>query len=331
MLDSKLLRRLVSIPAVFLAAVLLTLPMPIAMPLALHASPTTELRGVARTLAFLWCFLWCEAIGSTVAFWLWIRHRDAERFLAANYRLQCAWSMALKRAAERLFLLEFDVGGEAALQGAGAIMMPRHTSIADTIIPMVFYAVPQHIRLRYVLKRELLLDPCLDIVGNRLPNCFVDRFADNAGPEVAKVAALADDLTETEGILIYPEGTRFSAERRLRALERIADVVSRAELDRMRAWTHLLPPRLGGPLALLARNPGRDLVFCAHTGFEGASHFKSLINGAWVGAHIRIRFWRIPHLEIPTDARAQRDFLFAQWDRMQETVAKLKAMDDGDG
>ncbi len=233
MLDSKLLRRLVSIPAVFLAAVLLTLPMPIAMPLALHASPTTELRGVARTLAFLWCFLWCEAIGSTVAFWLWIRHRDAERFLAANYRLQCAWSMALKRAAERLFLLEFDVGGEAALQGAGAIMMPRHTSIADTIIPMVFYAVPQHIRLRYVLKRELLLDPCLDIVGNRLPNCFVDRFADNAGPEVAKVAALADDLTETEGILIYPEGTRFSAERRLRALERIADVVSRAELDRM--------------------------------------------------------------------------------------------------
>ena len=116
----------------------------------------------------------------------------------------------------------------------------------------------------------------------------VDRFADNAGPEVAKVAALADDLTETEGILIYPEGTRFSAERRLRALERIADVVSRAELDRMRAWTHLLPPRLGGPLALLARNPGRDLVFCAHTGFEGASHFKSLINGAWVGAHIRV-------------------------------------------
>ena len=34
-----------------------------------------------------------------------------------------------------------------------------------------------HLRLRYVLKRELLWDPCLDIVGQRVPNIFVDRDA----------------------------------------------------------------------------------------------------------------------------------------------------------
>lgn len=331
MLESKLTRRLLSIPAVFLCAALLTIPMPIAMPLALRAPPTVERRGTARTLAFVWCFLWCETIGVLVACWLWIRHRNTKRFLDANFRLQCAWSAALKRSAERLFRLEFDVGGREALVGPGAIMMPRHASIADTIIPMVFYAIPKRIRLRYVLKRELLLDPCLDIVGNRLPNCFVDRFADDPGPEVAKVAALADALAEDEGILIYPEGTRFSSERRNRALERLARLVDRDDHQRMHAWTDLLPPRLGGPLALLAHNPGRDLVFCAHTGFEGASHFKNLINGAWVGAHVRIRFWRVPYADIPTNVDAQRDFLFAQWDRMQETVTKLRALDAGDG
>jgi hypothetical protein len=92
----------------------------------------------------------------------------------------------------------------------------------------------------------------------------------------------------------------------------------------MQRWTELLPPRLGGPLALLDANPGRDLLFCAHTGFEGSSHFRNLINGAWTGARIRIRFWRVPHAEIPDGLAARRAFLFAEWDRMQEAVLALR-------
>ena len=42
-------------------------------------------------------------------------------------------------------------------------MLLRHAGIADTIIPRVFYAIPQQVRLRYVLKKELLMDPCLDL------------------------------------------------------------------------------------------------------------------------------------------------------------------------
>ena len=53
---------------------------------------------------------------------------------------------------------------------------------------MVFYAIPHQVRLRYVLKRELLLDPCLDIVGNRLPNCFVARSGADAQADIDKVA-----------------------------------------------------------------------------------------------------------------------------------------------
>ena len=107
-------------------------------------------------------------------------------------------------------------------------------------------------------------------------------------------------------------------------LESLATRVGAADLQRMQRWTDLLPPRPGGALALIDTAPDLDLVFCAHTGFEGASHFSTLINGSWIGADIRIRFWRIARRDVPTDATARREFLFTQWDRMQETVAELR-------
>jgi 1-acyl-sn-glycerol-3-phosphate acyltransferase len=329
--DSTLARRLVTIPALLFATAILTVALPFIVPIALLLSLHPRLRGLARSAAFITCYLWCETLGVVTAAWLWTRHRapkptDARwpTFLDANYRLQCAWSTALERAARSLFSLEFDIQGTDALTGPGAIVMARHASMADTVIPMVFYAIPHSIRLRYVLKRELLLDPCLDIVGNRLPNCFIRRDADDAAPEIARVVALLDNLRPDEGVMIYPEGTRFSPERRARVLKRVAAHATADDFARMESWIDLLPPRLGGPLALLDHNPGRDLVFCAHTGFEGSTHFSNLLNGSWTGSLVRIRFWRISNHELPGTREDRRLFLFAQWDRMQETVASLK-------
>jgi 1-acyl-sn-glycerol-3-phosphate acyltransferase len=311
---------------------LLTALAPLLAPLCWLVSFRRGSRGALRSFAFVVVYLWCESIGILVSFWLWLRHalptRNSgerwRRFLDGNFALQCWWANALKMGAQRLFSLRFVIEGAHVLGGSPVIMLPRHVSIADTIIPMVFYAIPQQVRLRYVLKRELLFDPCLDIVGNRLPNCFVARSGADAQADLDRVAALAGDLGANDGFLIYPEGTRFSAERRRRVLEGLASRVGAADLERMRAWSQLLPPRPGGAMTLIRAAPNRDLVFCAHTGFEGASHVRHLINGSWIGADIRIRFWRIDHRDIPGDEAAQRAFLFTQWDRMQETVVELQ-------
>ncbi len=327
-----------TIPVVVFAAIAVTAAAPVLLFVSWLLSFHRALRGLPRTLAFVVCYLWCETAGILVAGWLWVRFRapteaDAtwRAYLLANYRLQCAWAGALKHATQAVFSLEFRVTGDTVLEGDGAILMARHVSMADTVIPMVFYAIPHRIRLRYVLKQELLIDPCLDIVGHRLPNCFVDRHAEDSAPEVARVGALATHLDRDEGVLIYPEGTRFSAERRERVLARLASQVGAGEFARMQRWTNLLPPRLGGPAALLRNNPGRDLAFCAHVGFEMASHLKDLVSGEWTGRCIRIHFWRVPFAEIPVDESARREFLFAQWDRMQETVLALQSGEDGDG
>ena len=114
---------------------------------------------------------------------------------------------------------------------------------------------PVHHRLRYVLKRELLWDPCLDIVGHRLPNCFIERGAKISAPEIERIRGLAQDLGPTDGVLIYPEGTRFTPERREAVLARIEARGDTALLERARALQNVLPPRLGGSLALLEESP----------------------------------------------------------------------------
>jgi 1-acyl-sn-glycerol-3-phosphate acyltransferase len=324
----RIARRSVTVPLYLTITILATAAVPLLVPLCWLVARFRASRGALRTYLFLTAYLWCESFGIATSGWLWLRHGLPRRggarwaaFLASNFVLQCAWASALERAAVRLYGLTFTITGSEALAGAAALMLPRHASIADTIIPMVHYAIPYRIRLRYVLKRELLLDPCLDIVGNRLPNCFVARGGDPA--DLVRIERLAADLAADEGLLIYPEGTRFSASRRDRAVAAFSRQLTANELAMVRRWHDLLPPRSGGAYTL-ARSTGRDLVFCAHVGFEGASHFTSLVNGAWIGTHIRIHFWRVAATDVPADEAAFRAFLFAQWSRMQETLEEFR-------
>jgi 1-acyl-sn-glycerol-3-phosphate acyltransferase len=312
-------RRLLTIPLLLLLTLVATGLAPLLLMIALLLSLLPPTRGAIPTFGFLLGYLWCETIGVMACFYVWLRHRDHDAFLDANYRVQAWWTLALKSLAERLFRLEFNIQGHEALSGPAAIVIPRHASVADTIIPMSCYAIPREFRMRYVLKNELLFDPCLDIVGNRLPNLFIERHGANTEQARSEVAALMEDISDNEGVLIFPEGTRFSRRKHQHLREKFArDPDMLRQLER---WSDLLPPRLGGTLAMLAANPGKDVLFCAHTGFEGSSHFSSLINGSWISATIRVYFWRIAYADIPTDPAGLQDWLFSQWDNMQAWVS----------
>ena len=320
-----------TIPGYFLVTVFLTVTVPIWVPLSAIISLLPGLRGCLRCGLFLTGYLWCECIGIVISFFIWIRHGPyrgassrAKKFLQANFRLQCGWAGSLEWLGRHIFSISFEVSGGEALNGPGVIVIPRHASIGDTILPVRLYGQPRDRHLRYVLKRELLFDPCLDIVGNRLPNYFVDRFSDDPARELDGVASLLKGLSKSEGVVIYPEGSRFSAAKRENVLEKLSGD------DRIRAqrWTHLLPPRYGGILALLQANPQLDLLFCAHVGLEGSADFFSLINGSWVNSTIKVHFWRVPFAEIPKDPDGQRHFVVASWDRMQREVSRLQPADN---
>lgn len=300
-------RRLVSIPLYVVLALAMHLLVPLWLPLALVFDLLTDRRRLPRVrmLAFFLLYLSLEVAGVVVATGAWLRHlgrRDPAAFLEDNAALQRWWTGRLfEGAAATLgFRVVVEAGAREVLP-APFLLLVRHASTADTVLAAALVANPHHLLLRYVLKRELLWDPCLDIVGQRLPNTFVDRSGARREAEIAAVAALGRGLDDRSAALIYPEGTRFSpgklaaAEARLKERPELADFAGK--------FHHVLPPRLGGPLALIDAAPGVDLLLLEHAGFEPAASFGELWRGGLVGRVVRARFRRVPAAEVPATGR----------------------------
>lgn len=277
-----------------------------------------------RALGFFGVYLFCELVGVLVATLLWLatlggRLGGPRRFIEANAALQRWWTDTLFRGGVLLFSMKVEVEGAELARTGPMLLFVRHASTADTVLAAALVANPNRLLLRYVLKRELFWDPCLDIVGRRLPNAFVDRSSTRSRAEIDLVAQLAANLDARSAVLIFPEGTRFIPERlalglealRARGQERLLAIASR--------YRHVLPPRLGGPLALLEAAPGVDLVLLEHTGFEGAESFDAFWAGGLVGATIRVRLRRFAATEIPATGRDE--WLFQRWAELDEWIA----------
>lgn len=270
----------------------------------------------------------CEIFGIIASFVIWLASgvwagARRERFLDWNFALQRWWANALCRGAQRIFDISIEVEGADELRKGPVIVFLRHASVADTLLPAVFIGNRNGLKLRYVLKHELLLDPCLDIVGNRLPNCFVRRDSGDS----YRVVELIKDLGPRDGLIIYPEGTRFTEGKRERIIEELARKGEMYLSERAGALKNVLPPRLGGPLNLLEENKSADVVFCAHFGFDGVVDLRDFLGGSLVGRVVRVRFWRVPFASIPSTREARTEWLFEHWGRVDEWVGRQKQGD----
>jgi 1-acyl-sn-glycerol-3-phosphate acyltransferase len=329
------LRRLRTIPPLVLGLVLVTalLPALLLAGLAVDALRRVAFRvppTAARLVLFGWAYLAAEVLGLIALAALWIASLGGRRrawLSETTWRLQQLWAGVLFGAARALFRIRLEVAGEDAIAPGPVIVLIRHASIVDTLLPANLVARPHGIRLRYVLKRELLADPCLDVAGRRLPNYFVRRGTGEA-QETERVRALAERLGPREGVAIYPEGTRFTPERRERAIARIArrDGSLAARAERLR---HLLPPRLGGVGALLDGAPEADVVVIAHHGFDGLRLISDIWRGGLVRLVVRVRIARVPRSAVPEPPAARTGWLYDLWqdvdDWLEERFAEAGA------
>lgn len=280
-----------------------------------------------RVALFSFWYVLFECLGILAAAGIWVLHlggRDKEAFQQANFRLQSWWTKMLATGSSQIFNTPFHVEGAQEIAPGPILLLLRHASLTDTILAGLFVAVPHGIMLRYVLKRELLWDPCLDIVGNRLPNYFVDRASTHSETEIEGVANLALGLREHEGVLIYPEGTRFSKKKQQRILEKLKAGDDPRAYQRAKALRHLLPPRLGGTLALLERNQNADIVFCAHAGLEKAATFDQLTNGELFNQTVYVKFWRVSFEDVPEEREKRIDWLFEQWRKIDDYIEEIE-------
>lgn len=280
---------------------------------------------ITRCVLFFPYYFSCEVFGIAASFVIWLASGvwmggSRARFLDWNFALQRWWANALCRGAQRVFRIRIEVEGADELRDGPIIVFLRHASVADTLLPAVFIANPNGLRLRYVLKHELLLDPCLDIVGNRLPNSFVRRSSGDS----YRIVELMKDLGPRDGVIIYPEGTRFTEAKRQALIDQFERKGETYLSQKARMLKNVLPPRLGGPLALLERNEAADVVFCAHFGFDGVVDLRDFLRGSLVGRVVKVRFWRVPFAAIPLSRDSRKDWLFENWLRIDDWVGLQK-------
>ncbi|NKC01785.1 MAG: hypothetical protein GKR90_25250 [Pseudomonadales bacterium] len=311
-----LIRRVIGITLVLLATITLIPIAPIVILVCFLIARSTSLKSLDRAVLFAYGFLFFEIAGISLLIWAGVRHRDPAIVQAKSYDVQRWWASGLFNMASRLFNLSFKVTGHDAINGAGAILISRHTNIADNIFPIVFVSAPRNEPVRYILKKELMNIPSLDIGGHRLPNLFIDRSGVQTENELRRVRELMRTCSEADSLLIYPEGTRFSPKKQQAIAQRPG------MLEQTQRWPSLLPPRLGGIGAILEENQNKDAVFLCHNGFEGSGGFYDLLDGSWINKDIELRFWRIPFAEIGPDSQT---FIFTQWDRMQAELEEMRS------
>ncbi len=317
-------RRIATVPAVIVMAGALTVSAPIWVPatIAYDLMRARTRLPVTRVMSFGLWWSWLETIGVVVSAGLWACGRSTDR--ARHYRLQAWWAGRLVAGLRAVCGLRIEVEGAEALATGPVVICSRHSSLADSLLPAWILARTGSMRPHYVMKRELLLDPCLDIVGNRVPNYFVDRGAPDTTPELRGIERLAADVGPRDAAVIFPEGGVATSTRRRRAM---ANLIERdpARYSRLVLLSHLAPPRAKGTIALLRAAPDADVVLMAHVGLEGLGRLADAPRHIPLDAPVRVRLERVARADVPSesDFAAWLDTKWLEMDAWVEAAATM--------
>ena len=320
-MKSSWVRRPITGLGVFLIAIVLTVTLPLWVVVTMMVD---AVRGrvrfpISRLIAFATCWAWLETVGLVVALFLFFTGRG--RSVPAHYALQTWWCRSLIQA------LGFTVGLQISVEGAENvgpgpfIALGRHASLADSIMSSWVVASHVGLRPRFVLKKELKMDPCLDILGHRLPNYFVDRESSDIAGELQGIEQMAAGLGVKDCAVIFPEGSRASAKKRVRALERLRER-SPQRAETLAGLKYLIPPKPAGANALLSAVPEANVLTMWHSGFDGLDTFSGILSHLGrAKANVHVRVDEISRSSIPS-GEAFVSWLDAKWVEMDLAVQR---------
>ncbi len=266
------MRRPITVMAVVIGALLLT----VLLPIWIVFSVVLDLVGrkwrlpTFRLMCFAWLWLWLETLGILGAELLWLTGQARNQ--RANYALQRWWAKQLIGSLRLSCGLKIEVEGAENLSAGPLICLGRHASLGDALVSAWIFGSLAKRFPRYVMKKELLFDPCLDVVGQRIPNYFVDRGSAAVRQELTGIRTMAANMGERDVAVIFPEGTRTNDEKRVGLVARL----ERRAPDRhakLIGLQRLLPPRSAGASVLLEEIPNGDVVVMWHVGFDGLDTF----------------------------------------------------------
>ena len=226
-----------------------------------------------RLLCFAWLWLWLETFGITGAALIWVTGQGRNH--RANYALQRWWAKRLIISLRITCGLSIEVEGVESLPNGPLICLGRHASLGDALVSAWIFGSLAKRFPRYVMKKELLFDPCLDVVGQRIPNYFVDRGSAAVRQELTGIRMMAANMGESDVAVIFPEGTRTNDAKRIGLVERLERRAPERHA-KLVGLQRLLPPRSAGASVLLEEVPNGDVVVMWHVGFDGLDTFAGV-------------------------------------------------------
>ena len=332
MLPPTLVRRLLAPVFLVLFVVLLVVTvvlLPVLFLVALVASiPMQGNYRAVRLLFFFLTYLVFEIVALLAAFGTWVasgfgwRIRSL-RFQLAHYAILRRGFVALVRVAERLFKLTIvtdDVSWSPLDDGVpgsenAMIVAARHAGPGESVLLIETLMNRDHLRKPRMVAKDLLqLDPAIDVYFNRIPNRFINPNPGSHGSDVEQeIATLAAGLTDTDALLIFPEGGNFTDRRRTKAIERLRGYGLESMAQRAEAMATVLAPKPGGLLAAHRAAPHADMIFVAHTGIEHLSTVGDIWRGLPQDKTLHMRWTFIPAADIPDDEDEFVDWLYDWW------------------
>ena len=326
--QAKYRRRLKSVPALFVVFSLTWGLLPLLITVAISFDLIRR-RGLPHTRLTLFGAWWLamELLGVITAFFLWIAFAPGGRLLnkrsqRSHSQLQSLWARSLAFGARYTIGLRWSVIGSECLVPRGPlVVLARHGSQGDALLTAALLSREGR-RLRFVLKKQLLADPCLDIVGHRIPNYFVNRDSFDNRDELTNISKLAKDIGDDEALVIFPEGTRFSPTKLVNAISAL-DATAPSRAKSARKLNRVLPIRTAGTLSALSVTAA-DIVFCNHVGIQDISSFSQLRDSVPLKATLRFKLWRCSRPEVPPISKEEDfvDWLDQQWVKVDEWVSE---------
>ncbi len=203
-------------------------------------------------------------------------------------------------------------------------MLSRHAGPGDSLLLVHQLLSVYGRRPRVVMKAALQFDPSLDVLGNRLPNVFVQHRQTGESIFTDQIERLARGLGQDGALVIFPEGANWTPSRWRRGIRRLEHAGRRDLADRAREMPNLLPPRPGGTLAAIEACPDADVIFVAHAGLDTITSIGDVWRRFPVDQVIRARWWRVPFDQVPREAdhEAQVRWLYDWWERIDSWITE---------
>jgi 1-acyl-sn-glycerol-3-phosphate acyltransferase len=321
-------RRLFLAPLVVVLELLLLLVSPLGLLAAALVSPLfggwRPLRMALIVLSFV-----LRHLGATVACaWLWAaaglgRRAGSDRTRDAYYGVMRWFVDGVYDTIVRVARVEVRMAESAAAEEAlssgrrPTVVLSRHAGEGDTLLVIHRLLCRHGRRPRVVMHERLRLDPLIDVLGERLPNRFVDP---RGGDTEVEIAAMSSDLDERAAVLIFPEGANFTPSRRQRGIDRLEEAGHAEEAEWARGMQHVSAPRPGGALAAIEAAREADVVFLGHVGFP--TSFGDVWRLLPHPQTVELRLWAEPAEQVPSDRDEAIDWLFGWWRTMDAWVAE---------